>query len=185
VRDFIEALSQRWNTYVVGYDLRRQVRMFDELSRRYDRLRSRVGADRGPLANVTRAPVLAGGILLALGLLYGAWKRRHRRTTSRDRQAEPRTPDPRGESAASLYRTLETALHLQGIARAPSMPPLRHAEQLQSRSHPLADEVLSLTRVYIEARFGGVALTDTVRRDFQRRVRDIRGFRGKPQPALA
>jgi transglutaminase-like putative cysteine protease len=184
VRDFIEALSQRWNTYVVGYDLRRQVRMFDELSRRYDRLRSRVGADKGPLANVTRAPVLAGGMLLALGLLYGAWKRRQRRTTSRDRRADPRTPDPRGENAASLYRALETALHLQGIARAPSMPPLRHAEQLQSRSHPLAEEVLSLTRVYLESRFGGIALTDAIRRDFERRVREIRAFRSKAQPAL-
>jgi hypothetical protein len=88
------------------------------------------------------------------------------------------------ENAASLYRALETALHLQGIARAPSIPPLRHAEQLQCRSHPLADEVLSLTRVYLETRFGGIVLTDGIRRDFERRVRDIRGFRGKPQPAL-
>jgi hypothetical protein len=31
MRDFVEALSQRWNTYVVGYDLRKQVRLFEDV----------------------------------------------------------------------------------------------------------------------------------------------------------
>ena len=57
------------------------------------------------------------------------------------------------------------------------MPPLRHAEELKSRSHPLADEVLSLTHVYLEARFGGAALTDAARRNFERRVRVLRSAR--------
>jgi hypothetical protein len=59
------------------------------------------------------------------------------------------------------------------------MPPLRHAEELRSRRHPLAAEVLALTNVYLETRFGGAALTDGARRDFERRVRDIRAFRGE------
>jgi hypothetical protein len=37
--------------------------------------------------------------------------------------------------------------------------------------------VVSLTRVYLEARFGGDGLTDATRREFERRVRDIRAFR--------
>src|SRR5258708_22441513 len=48
LRDFVEALSQRWNTYVVGYDLRKQVRIFDEVSQRYERLRF-VGSARAPM----------------------------------------------------------------------------------------------------------------------------------------
>jgi hypothetical protein len=59
------------------------------------------------------------------------------------------------------------------------MPPLRHAEELRSRRHPLATEVLALTTVYLETRFGGTSLTDAARRDFERRVREIRAFRGE------
>jgi transglutaminase-like putative cysteine protease len=179
VRDFVEALSQRWNTYVVGYDLRKQVRIFDEVSRRYDRLRSRRGLDKGPLAVLTRGPVLAASALGVLAVAYAAWKRRHRRGPGRNRQPPPRPPDPRVETSAALYRSLETALQAQGITRAPSMPPLRHAEELRSRRHPLATEVLALTSVYLETRFGGAVLTDATRRDFERRVRDIRSFRGE------
>jgi transglutaminase-like putative cysteine protease len=178
IRDFVEALSQRWNTYVVGYDLRKQVRMFDELSRRYERMRSRHGVDRGPLGGLTRAPVLAAGLLAALALAYAAWKRRHRRAATGERLAPTRAPDARTESSAALYRMLEAALQSQGITRAPSIPPLRHAEELGSRKHPLATEVLALTTVYLETRFGGAALTDGTRRDFERRVREIRAFRG-------
>jgi hypothetical protein len=37
--------------------------------------------------------------------------------------------------------------------------------------------VLSLTHVYLEARFGGAALTDASRRSFERRVRGLRTVR--------
>jgi transglutaminase-like putative cysteine protease len=183
LRDFVEALSQRWNTYVVGYDLRKQVRIFDEVSRRYERLRSRAGIDRGPLSKLTRAPVVAGGLLAIIAAAYAAWKRRKRVAEAREDAAAKRQQDPRVESAAALYRTLETALQAQGIARAPSIPPLRHAEELQTRQHPLALEVLALTSVYLEARFGGTTLTETAKRDFERRVRDIRGHRAERQVA--
>jgi hypothetical protein len=63
------------------------------------------------------------------------------------------------------------------VTRALSTPPLRHAEELCSRRHPLADEVLTLTNVYLEARFGGTTLSEASRRDFERRIRDIRGYR--------
>jgi len=54
------------------------------------------------------------------------------------------------------------------------LPPLRHAEDLVAQRHPLGPEVIALTRVYLETRFGGQALTDAIRRDFETRVRDIR-----------
>jgi protein-glutamine gamma-glutamyltransferase len=176
MRDFVEALSQRWDTYVVGYDLRRQVHIFEELSHRYERIRAKAGVDRGPLDVLTRAPVVATGGLLLLGAAYMLWKRR-RGLAASDGDLAKRALASRLDAAAALYRALESALQLQGISRAPSVPPLRHAEELKSRSHPLADEILSLTQVYLETRFGGAALTEATRRSFERRVRDIRALR--------
>jgi transglutaminase-like putative cysteine protease len=175
-RDFVEALSQRWDTYVVGYDLRKQVHIFEELSHRYERMRSKAGVDRGACGSLTRAPVVGVGGLLLIGAGYIFWKRR-RGLAGADPDATKRANSTRLDAAAALYRALESALQLQGIGRAPAVPPLRHAEDLKSRSHPLADEVLSLTHVYLETRFGGATLTDTTRRSFERRVRGIRALR--------
>jgi transglutaminase-like putative cysteine protease len=176
LRDFVEALSQRWDTYVVGYDLRKQVHIFEELSHRYERIRSKAGVNRGPLDVLTRGPVVAAGALLLLGAAYVLWKRR-RSLAGTDAEGAKRTNASRLDAAAALYRALENALQLQGISRAPSVPPLRHAEELKSRSHPLADEVLSLTQVYLETRFGGAALTESTKRSFERRIRVIRAVR--------
>lgn len=181
LRDFVEALSQRWNTYVVGYDLRKQVRIFDAVAHRYDQMRSRAGVDKGPLARLTRGPVVAGVGLLVLAIGYVVWKRRQRLTkepTARRRA----TADARESTATSLYRALEAALQTQGITRPPSTPPLRHAEDLRSRLHPLAELVASLTSVYLAARFGGEPITDTSRKEFERHVREIRVHRSEPQP---
>jgi hypothetical protein len=176
-RDFVEALSQRWNKYVVGYDLRKQVHMFDEVSQRYERLR---------IAHSTRGPVLAAALALALGVGYAAWRRRRR--AMRDpaaADAVKRRQQGRLEAAATLYRALERALQAHGVARPASVPPLRHAEELHTRRHPLAGEVLALTRVYLETRFGGYALTEATRIDFERRVRDIRQFRSQRPTATS
>jgi transglutaminase-like putative cysteine protease len=182
LRDFVEALSQRWNTYVVGYDLRKQVRLFDEMTRSYQKLRAKAGIDRGPLDKVTRGPVLAAIVLVLLALGYAGWKRYQRRDR-RPGAPETKGPlDPGVETAASLYRSLETALQLHGISRSPATPPLRHAHDLDQRKHPLAPEVASLTNAYLEVRFGGAPLTDGARRDFERRVREIRSFRNAPAP---
>ena len=47
IRDVVEALSSKWNTYVVGYDLRRQMRLFDVVTSEYDGLRTRTGLKNG------------------------------------------------------------------------------------------------------------------------------------------
>ena len=140
-------------------------------------MRARTGLDKGPLARLTRAPVVAGGLLAALALVYVAWKRRRLRAATPDARASRSEPDPRVEGAAALYRALESALQLQGITRAPSTPPLRHAEDLRARRHPLGDTVMELTGIYLATRFGGQPITDGEKRDFDRRVRGIRAFR--------
>ena len=176
LRDLVEALSQRWNRYVIGYDLRTQVRLFEDLSQRYERLRTRTGANRGPLDKLTRAPVIAGAMLALFVLGYFVWKRR-RGGPKADSRATKETPDPNVQTATTLYRALEGALALNGITRPISLPPLRHAEDLRARHHPLGEEVVALTHVYLEARFGGSRLDDTGKREFERRVRAIRAWR--------
>jgi transglutaminase-like putative cysteine protease len=169
LRDFVEALSQRWNTYVVGYDLRKQVRIFDEVSHRYESLRF-VGS--------MRRPAIGLAVVIAGGFAYAAWRRR-RRTKGDPREADGvnRSQLARLEGAAALYRALEGALQAHGLTRPVSLPPLRHAEEISLRRHPLAGEVLALTHVYLEARFGGSEVTEAIKRDFERRVREIRIFR--------
>jgi protein-glutamine gamma-glutamyltransferase len=169
MRDLVEALSQRWNTYVVGYDLRKQVRIFDEVTQRYDSIH---------WVSPTRLPLALAGVAAGLAAAYVSW-RRLQRTRRKAGQADKvsRSLQARVEAAAALYRGLETALQAHGVTRPASVPPLRHAEDLRARQHPLGDEVVALTGVYLEARFGGRLLDEALTRDFERRVRDVRAFR--------
>jgi transglutaminase-like putative cysteine protease len=184
-RDFLEALSQRWNRYVIGYDLRTQLRLFEDLSTRYETFRAKTGANKGVLDKVTRAPVIAAGLLVVATLAYVLWKRRQKTGPNREESAVREKIDKKLETATALYRVLEQALAGQGISRPMSLPPLRHAEELRARNHPLADEVVALTTVYLEARFGGVTLDEIQKKDFERRVKEIRGYRAPPAESRA
>jgi hypothetical protein len=126
---------------------------------------------------------LAGG-LLALGFAaYFLWRRRRRpKAPAPDAQEKPRV-DARSEAATALYRTLELAMASQGIPRPPALPPLRYAEELSARQHPLGSAVLELTTTYIEARFGGVVIDDAGQREYERRVREIRAYKPVTGPA--
>jgi len=186
LRDIVEALSSKWNTYVIGYDLRRQIRFFDYVTTSYESLRAKTGVKKGPLEKFTRAPVLVLSLLGCFTVAYFIWRRQ--RVGGAKETKEPKERLDRDlETATTLYRALEGALASNGITRPASLPPLRHAEELRSRKHPLADEVLALTLVYLEARFGGSRLDEPAKSDFQRRVRVIRTSRKRattvPQPA--
>jgi transglutaminase-like putative cysteine protease len=180
MRDLVEALSSKWNTYVIGYDLRRQMHLFDDVTRGYEGLRTRSGVKRGGLVDwFTRPPVLVLALIAAFVIAYSVWKRQ-RLGAPKDTMDTKEVLDRDLETATSLYRALEGALASNGITRPASLPPLRHAEDLRSRKHPLADEVLALTNVYLEARFGGSRLDEPAKSDFQRRVRVIRAWRRRP-----
>lgn len=180
MRDLLEALSQRWNRYVIGYDLKTQVRIFEDLSRRYERFRSKTGANHGAMERATRPSVLAGVILVIGIAAYVIWrKKRGPKLNAPDPIEKPRV-DPKLEAATALYRALELALLSQGIPRPPSLPPLRHAEDLVTRQHPLADPILDLTNRYIKARFGGQIIDESAQKDFERRVKEIRSYRQAP-----
>ena len=182
-RDVLEALSQRWNRYVIGYDLKTQVRIFEDLSRRYEQFRTKTGANTGVAEKATRPSVLAGVLIVAFLGAYILWRRKRTlKTTGGDAPKEPRV-DPKLEAATALYRMLEIALSMQGIARPAALPPLKHAEDLVARKHPLAEPVLDLTNLYIEARFGGITIDDAAKTDYERKVKEIRTFKPEPEPA--
>ena len=180
MRDLVEALSQRWNRYVIGYDLKTQVRIFEDISRGYDRMRARSGVNKGVAERVTRGPVLVGVLLVAGAAGYVLWKRKRKPKVKPGEAGERLRVDPKQEAATALYRTLDIALITQGISRPLSLPPLKHAEELAAKSHPLANDILDLTNRYIDARFGGNALSEEAARDFEKRVREIRTY--KPPP---
>jgi hypothetical protein len=167
-------MSQRWNRYVIGYDMRTQMRLFDAIERRYGELRKRAGFDHGPLERVTRAPVVAAIFFGGIALGYVLWKRRQR--VDRSAKTGPTSPQSERavEAATALYRQLENVLSLQGIARPTALPPLRHAEELVVRHHPMGDEVMRLTQRYLEARFGEKELSEDETRAFERSVRELR-----------
>jgi transglutaminase-like putative cysteine protease len=183
VRDLLEAASQRWNTYVVRYDLQTQIRMFDHIHQRYESLRSKTGTNHGGLERWTRPSPLLAGVLVLLGVCLYLWRQRRRFKAARESDEGQAPRDPNLEAAASLYRQLEGALSMHGIARPASLPPLRHALDLAEQHHPLAPEVLALTHVYLDTRFGHATLTDVDRRDFERRVREVRS-RPMERPAV-
>lgn len=179
LRDFFDALSQRWNRYVVGYDMRTQMRLFDAIEKRYSQLRRQTGLDRGPMERLTRGPVIAGFALALAGLGYLIWKRR--RSGPKPGKADPKTSqaEKQLEAATALYRMLEAALSAQGITRPAALPPLRHAEDLTARAHPLGTEVLALTQRYLQARFGDEPISETEAKNFERRVRELRFARAE------
>lgn len=182
LRDIVEAWSQNWNRYVLNYDLRQQIHLFETFSNGYEKIRRQTGVDKGPLSRVTRAPVVAAILLAAFVGGYIAWRRRRSGSQSEARTPKE-APNRNVETATTLYRALEGALAVNGLSRPASLPPLRHAEDLRARNHPLGDEVVALTTVYLEARFGGSRLDDGARRDFERRVKTIRAWRRNPEPA--
>ena len=183
MRDLVEALSQRWNGYVIGYDLKTQVSIFQDISRTYDRMRAKTGTNHGIAERITRGPVLAGISLVALAAGYMLWKRRKKPKDKASDSPEGTRADPKQMAATALYRTLELALATQGITRPASLPPLKHAEELAAKEHPLADDVLELTNRYLLARFGGTTLTDEAAREYEKKVREIRTY--KPAPPAA
>lgn len=168
VRDVLEAAAQRWNRHVIGYDLDQQLRLLRSISERY----STTTTDRGLPSMLSFRRLF----LLALGAALLVWSIRYLRRSRRPR-GDPNAPPgvgPAQLAVVALYRQLEATLAVRGVARPTGTPPLAHAKALADLEHPLGDEALALTRIYLDARFGGTTLDEEARRDFARRVRALR-----------
>ena len=168
LRDFLEATSQRWERHVVGYDWNQQVNLWQVLTnRRGSSVLSRKWSRPRYGALVGIVVAAAGGVGL-----YVYLRRQRKQRLGPDPKGDMRSPS--ALLATELYERLDAAMSHKGIPRAPGVPPLRHAEALNALGHPLADEILDLTDVYLRARFGGEVITTEMRREFEERVRGIR-----------
>lgn len=177
LRDMLDAVSQRWVQYVVGYDIRTQSKIFESVAMGYESMRARAGFNRGLWEKTTRASTLAGVSLVTVLAIYLWWRRPSRRSASQKPLSDALPTEKTLESVVALYRSLEAVLVTHGIARPVSVPPLRHAENLERSEHPLAREVRALTEIYLAARFGGAELTPPLRRDFEGRIKVLRHTR--------
>ena len=115
--------------------------------------------------------VLAGILLVGLGVF---WLLRTRPARSRRKGVEAAEEPARRKEIVRLYATLDAAMAARGVPRQLSTPPLGHARALADMGHPLGVQVLDLTQVYVNVRFGGQELTDAQRQRFVRRVRELR-----------
>ena len=96
-RDFVEAVSQRWNTYVVGYDLRKQLGILEDIRRQYDSPRSSFVGGHGFFDSVAPSVTRTAVVLGVAAVAYVAWRYRKRRSHESEL---PRIP-PRERLATS------------------------------------------------------------------------------------
>ncbi len=166
--DVVDALAQRWNRYVIGYDMRLQTSVFSAIARK-------TGVHR---ADIERPPLRKIAVLVAMGVAVGAavhfWRQRRAAKASRD--GAPR-PSRHAERSVALYRALEGALAVHGFVRTPTTPPLRFAVEVGSASPTLAVDVLTLTEQYLEARWGGKEIAFSDELTYRACVKAIRSAR--------
>jgi hypothetical protein len=170
VRDLVEAMGQRWSQHVVGYDLRQQIGLYQQLKRSYQRAMPDHPVARTLFESPRRVVLVALALIgLAIGLRY-LWKRRHGKTAKR----EPPEAERRAHEAAELYRALEAVLASRGVPRPIGMPPLSHARALSDLGHPLGPDVVDLTERYLAYRFGGEPLDVSARRAYVERLKTLK-----------
>ncbi|HEY8943660.1 MAG TPA: transglutaminaseTgpA domain-containing protein, partial [Polyangiaceae bacterium] len=171
MRDIVEAMAQRWNRHVIGYDLKQQIGILQKMRERYRSVVPRGSTvDRALRSSNRPWLVLLGAGALIAGIY---WFRRRQR----GRVGPVERPSDRQIVAlriAELYRALDAVLVMHGAARPSGTPPLTHAQALLALGHPIAPEVLALTEQYLLVRFGGAELTEADRRRFLQRVRALR-----------
>lgn len=170
MRDIVEAMAQRWNRHVVGYDLKQQIGLLQHVR---DRYRSIVPKGSG----VDRTLGTGRFWLAVVGLVVVGFAIHALRKRRKGQGPKPPKPSEREIVAlrsAELYRALEGVLALHGVPRPSGTPPLTHAQALVQIGHPIAAEVLDLTEQYLAVRFGGAELTEEDRRVYLQRVRALR-----------
>lgn len=168
LRDLIEASSQRWDRHVIGYDLEQQMSLLEDA-------REDGGSDRSGVSRWSRRRiVVVVGVVLLLGAAAAYIHLRRRRRAAGDGAKAPSARSSSAITAIALYEGLEAAMGAQGVGRAPAVPPLRHAESLVASGHPLGREIEELTEIYLAARFGGTAIGEDARKDYERRTRAVR-----------
>jgi len=178
LRELVEAAAQGWNRHVQDYDLDQQLGLLRGVRQGLAGTRHAVQ----PLFSPRRVVLLILGAAL---LLLSLWTLRRTGALPARPGERPSPTPPATLHAVALYRALEAALAARGVPRQASTPPLAHARALLALGHPSAPEILDLTSLYLEARFGGRPLDDAQRRAFLRRVKLLRQAHDLRSPAAA
>jgi protein-glutamine gamma-glutamyltransferase len=157
-RDFAEAVSQRWNRNVVGYDLQQQGRVAASISGRLSTVRSRLGMRRGVAERLTRPSAIGAYFIVGVAITAAVWRRHKRKRGTLIPKSNTQLTKQRSDVTA-LYRELEKAFASQGHLRRADEAPLRHAMQVAAAIPQLATLVKSSVQCYLDVRFGEVELT--------------------------
>ena len=174
IRDFFEAVSQRWNQHVVGYDLGQQVGLLESITSK--------GSSLSALLGTTVGRLLVGAVAVAL-IAFVIWLVRRRRRRARKREPEGKRAESKSAMlATAMYELLDRTMATVGLARTSTTTPLQHADKLVRSGHLLADEIAALTDIYLGARFGERHFEAEEKRDFEARVRRLKE-RAKLRPA--
>jgi transglutaminase-like putative cysteine protease len=173
LRDMVEAMSQRWNRHVINYDLRQQVGIFRAVRDQYRSALLRTGLADKTLGSTRQALMVLAGLVAA----WFVWQHWRKRRAGRAPEPLPTPNELAARRIIELYRALERAMAARGVPRPSGTPPLLHAEALVLLQHPIADEVLELTNLYVRVRFGGESLSEAARKNYADRVRVIKHTR--------
>ncbi len=169
VRDIVEAMSQRWDHHVVGYDLKQQLGLARTMREHYRALFPEGGVVRRTFdqpRHVLLVLAVAGGVIAAVVVF-------RRRRRPRGPELQPSERELVARRITELYRSLDQVMTLRGAARPTGTPPYTHARALVALGHPIAAEVMALTEQYQSVRFGGAPLSEEARKEFQERVRAL------------
>lgn len=162
IDDLGDALSYRWAPSVLGYDATSQSALLAQ-----PRALGSIG--------IAAFALLAAYLFVRwrLGSTSSTARELRRLATRLGRSARGPETFSRRHEVTIAYEALERALAARGILRDPSTPPLAHAEKLVADEHPLGSEVLALTQLYLDVRFGARPFEHDERRAMNRRIAQL------------
>ncbi|MEO5511539.1 MAG: DUF3488 and transglutaminase-like domain-containing protein [Longimicrobiales bacterium] len=157
LRAFVDGLDYRWNRWVLEYDVRTQLSMFNRVA---DALRVTPDASTtGTGGGSMRWMILAAVLALTAGMMRRSFVLRRN------------TPAAR-ESAA--YLKLRRMYEKRGYPPAIALPPLAFVKQLQADATPGAESAAQAVALYVRARFHGKPLSPLEAKTLKRAVANAR-----------
>lgn len=169
MREIYEAASQSWRSNVLGFDMQHQLKIIQ-------RLKAVLNWDSGAKSSQGVAQMnwrrIAIAFFALIVVVAAALFLKSRRSAGP--QNRPTDLRAQAELAIELYRLLDRALVLAQVPRPLSTPPLTHAQALANSRHPLGEEVLDLTQIYLGVRFGSDSISEAESRRFKERVHRLK-----------
>jgi transglutaminase-like putative cysteine protease len=155
LEEFVDALRMRWFSYVVEYDLSRQIELVE---RARNALRGRSSASQRDTlrdwARQRRWYLVASGLIIVLALvgraLWRRWQRRRGATYGAGISSRGSGPHPAARSYLRMLRLLER----EGLVKSTEQTPAEFARQLADTGHREAALVDQITAAYYAQRFG-------------------------------